>query len=174
MDAPVIKVLLIRKSRSGHSPLTNRLSRHACECRLAISREEAGALLTSSSFDLVLGPIYLNGDSFYPMMELLLGSSSTMFYSLPVEYGSWWLPAVWLGRKCFGAPAIHHSKFVKVLDQTIGEIRSRMGTRSESLPAVAAPLSNSTIEFPFSSPTLLPALPRRAKILEIVPRRASN
>jgi hypothetical protein len=106
MDADKIQVLLIRKGQNGHSPLSNRLARRGCACLFAASHQQAGALLANHDCDLVLGPIRLDGDSLYPLIGRLHGSRTTLFYYLNVEDGCWWLPAVWLGANCFGAPAI--------------------------------------------------------------------
>ena len=116
MGLDKIKVLLIREGRKTWSPLTDRLEKSECECCFAASVREVDTLLSSHDFDLVLGPLRLKSDSLYPLIGLLEGSRSTLFYSQAVENGCWWLPALWQGLNCFGAPAFRPGEFATVLD----------------------------------------------------------
>ena len=142
MDAKKIEVLLIRKSRNAYSPLTDRLERSGCACRLATSNKTVGVLLDNHRFDLVLSPVRVNSDSFYPLIGLLDGSHTTLFFSHAVQDGCWWLPALWRGFNCFGAPAYRPGEFVTVLDKTIEEIQSRMQmVETQSLRPPSAPFS---------------------------------
>ena len=81
--------------------------------------------IAKNDCDLILGPVRLDGESLFSLIGQLRGSRTTLFYYLIVEDGCWWLPAVWLGANCFGAPAIHNSDFATVLDETIEHIRLR-------------------------------------------------
>jgi hypothetical protein len=145
MDAKKIKVLLIRKSQNAYSPLIDSLARNGCECRLATSNQEVGVLLDNHGFDLVLGPIRLNSDSLYPLIGRLDGSRATLFFSLTVEDGCWWLPALRRGLNCFGAPAYRPGEFVTVLDKTMEEIRSSMETAVETQPLMVPRHSGSVV-----------------------------
>jgi hypothetical protein len=174
MAAQKVDVLLIRKAQTGHSPLSNRLARRGCDCRFATSNQEVGVLLAKNDCDLVLGPIRLDGDSLYPLIGQLIGSRTTLFYYLIVEDGCWWLPAVWLGANCFGAPAIHNSDFVTVLDETIEAIRFRTRVAEEPLPRLRSRFSHSPMTFPFPREIHLPASPATAKILNIAAGKASG
>jgi hypothetical protein len=136
METEPPQVLLIGKSNKGHSPLSHRLRSRGCDCRFAASYDEVDALLEKHSFDLTLGPIKLNGDNFYPLISRLAGSRTTLFYSLSVEDGGWWLPALRSGVHCFGAPAIHRSEFASVLEKTIAEIMSRTGAAVQLQPPI--------------------------------------
>jgi len=163
MDAKKLKVLLIGKSPGGYLPLSNRLGRRRCDCRFAISNQEVCLLLDNHNFDLVLGPIKLNGDSLYPLIGLLDGSRTTLFYSQVVEDGCWWLPALRRGTNCFGAPAFRPSEFVTVLDETIEDIRTSMCVAAETQPAIASRHSGSIIAIPFSRRVSLSAIPVSAQ-----------
>jgi hypothetical protein len=174
MDTQTIDVLLIRNGQSGHSPLSNRLERRGCQCRFATSSQDIGTLLAGHHFDLVLGPVRLDGDSLYPLMSQLQSSRTTLFYYLIVEHGCWWLPAVWLGADCFGAPAIHNREFVTVLDETLEAIRFRASAAAESGEAKRHRGSDSRMTFPFPRKTGLPGSPPTAKILQMAARRAAR
>jgi hypothetical protein len=174
MEAQKVDVLLIRKGQTGHSPLSNRLARRGCRCRFATSHQQVDAVLAAHHCDLVLGPIRLHGDSLYPLIEQLRGSTSTLFYFLSVEDGCWWLPAVWLGANCFGSPAIHNSEFGTVLDQTIDAIRFRARSPADTASCLAARPSDSALIFPLPRKIHLPASPARAIILKTAARKASR
>ena len=174
MEAEKIDVLLIRKGQSGQSPLCDRLARLGCQCRFATSGQEIGPLLASHHCDLVLGPVRLHGNSLYPLISHLHGSRTTLFFYLIVEYGCWWLPAVWLGANCFGAPAIHNSEFVTVLDDTIEAIRFRASAAVDPRRRIAARPSDSRMTFPLPRKAHLPAPPTSATILKIAARRGSR
>jgi hypothetical protein len=174
MEAQKVDVLLIRKGQSGYSPLSNRLTRRGCHCQFATSHEEIDALLAGRHYDLVLGPIRLHGDSLYPLIERLHGSSSTLFYYLIVEDGCWWLPAVWLGANCFGSPAIHNSEFVTVLDQTIDTIRFSARAAADPRSRLDSRPSDSPLIFPLPRKIHLPASPARAKILKTTAGKSSR
>jgi hypothetical protein len=122
MGANKTKVLLIREGRMTWSPLTDRLGESECECCFAVSVREVDELLGKHDFDLVLAPLRLKSDSLYPLIGLLEGSRSTLFYSQAVEDGCWWLPALWRGLNCFGAPAFRPAEFATVLDATLKDI----------------------------------------------------
>jgi hypothetical protein len=174
MEAEKIDVLLIRKGQTGQSPLCNRLARRGCRCRFASTSQEIGPLLASHYCDLVLGPIRLHGNSLYPLISHLHGSRTTLFYYVIVEDGCWWLPAVWLGATCFGAPAIHNSEFVTVLDDTIEAIRFRASASVDPHRRLAARVSDSPMTFPFPRKTQLRAPATSATIPRVAARRASR
>src|ERR1700739_1894878 len=155
MDAKKFVALLIGKSPGGCSRLSNRLGRRGCNCWCATSKQEGCLLLDNHSFDFVLGPIRLNGDSLYPLIGQLGGSGTTLFYSQAVEDGCWWLPALRRGANCFGAPALRPIEFVAALDGIIQEIR--VGT-------LVAAKSQSPLAFRIAAPLAVAALPRRIGI----------
>jgi CheY-like chemotaxis protein len=128
MHAEKVRVLLIRENQNTYATLSDRLRGGGCDCLFAMSKREVGALLEKHSFDLVLGPIRLKNESLYPLIDVLVGSRTTLFYSKTVEDGYWWLPALRRGLDCFGTRAFRPREFVTVLDQTIEEIRSGMDT----------------------------------------------
>jgi len=165
-----VKVLLIRKGHKGDSSLTAHLAAQGCECQFATSHHEVAGL-TKQNCDLVLGPIKLDSESLYPLIAQLHGSRTTLFYYFAVEDGCWWLPALWLGANCFGAPAIHNTEFVSVLDETIEQIRIEMQLPAWRTLTSTPRISESAMTFPFPRKTQLPVLPRSAKVLSIATRK---
>ena len=133
MESRRPKALLIGEKPQGSSYLAKRLQRRGCECEIAVSYQEACLLLGAQSFDLVLSPFRLRDDSAFPLVGLLDGSTTTLFYSQPVEDGCWWLPALRHGQNCFGSSALRPSEFVAALDEAIEGIcfRAAMERKSE-------------------------------------------
>jgi hypothetical protein len=169
MEPQRLQILLVRKSQNGSSALATRLAAQGCSCTFANSLQNVSMLLDQRTFDLVLGPIRLESDSLYPLIDRLEGTETTLFYSLGVEDGSWWLPALRRGDNCFGEPAIHSSAFLGVLEKTIQEISDGALTAAESLrhprPVLADVLPDSIIVHSTStdqvSPDLITILPPR-------------
>jgi hypothetical protein len=125
------KALLIAENAHGCSYLANRLQGHGCECSFGTSYQEACSSLQSHGFELVLSPTKLRGITVFPLIDLLEGSTVTLFYSHAVEQGCWWLPALRHGEKCFGSSALRPSEFVSVLDEVIAEIRTDWRVRDD-------------------------------------------
>lgn len=119
----MLKVLVVGEHAQGSSFLASRLRERGCKCDFATSYEEVCSLVEAQDFYLVLSPTRLRNRDLMPLMDLLEGSSVTLFYAYPVEQGCWWLPALRRGHKCFGECAIRPSEFISVLDQTIEEVR---------------------------------------------------
>jgi CheY-like chemotaxis protein len=167
MDAEKVRVLLIRENQNTYATLSDRLRGRGCDCLFAMSRREVEALLEKHSFDLVLGPIRLKNESLYPLIDVLAGSRTTLFYSKTVEAGYWWLPALRRGSDCFGTQAFRPREFVTVLDQAIEEIRTRMDADETRAP------------FTFQHPDTAAKLPNlhkapRASRAAGRPKRAAN
>jgi len=167
-----VSVLLIGKSARGSSSLSNRLRKRGCDCRTAISRQEVCQLLDNYSFDLVLSPIRLNGESLYPLIGWLVGSATTLFFSQKVENGCWWLPALRFGTNCFGAPALHPREFGITLDNLLGELQRRLREDAETRPAIASRVSGSIEALAFPGRVSFAASPVRVKSMGLRPHKA--
>jgi hypothetical protein len=110
-----IRVLLVGDSPRSFSLIRQLLEERGCECHFAGSLETVKKLLGCSQFDIVLST---HGIPSYPIQKpigLLSGSSASLFSSLRVEEGSWWLPVLQSGKECFG-PALTVGEFSRVFD----------------------------------------------------------
>ena len=123
-----VKVLLITDNPRGSSYLTERLVKHGCGCDFAGSLGEAASRIRANVYDLVLSATRLHDGGAFPLMDLLEGSDTTLFYFHPVEEGCWWLPGLRHGRKCYGSSAFRQSDFVPILDGAIDEVRAAQTT----------------------------------------------
>ncbi len=108
----------------GMSFLSARMKKWACEIHFSSSCKEANAFVGNQRFDLVLSELRLWDGSSYPLANMLIGSSTTLVYSYPVETGCWWLPAVKNGQSCWGSLAMRPSEFIGFLDDVLNEIKS--------------------------------------------------
>jgi CheY-like chemotaxis protein len=174
MESRRPKALLIGENPQGSSFLPKRLERRGCECEFAVSYQEACSLLGAQGFDLVLSPFKLRGHSAFPLVGLLDGSTTTLFYSQPVEDGCWWLPALRHGQGCFGSPALRPSEFVAALDEAIEEIclRAAMERNSQQSVVPRLPVSLATLPSPWGKSSF--AETKRAKNLELLSRKAAG
>jgi hypothetical protein len=120
----VVRVLLV-----GEEPREFYLSRQLfersdCQCHFAKSEREIAEMLIATEFDIVLSTHRISGGGIHQLVALLSGSRASMFYSLRVEEGYWWLPVLRLGKQCLGTPALRGGEFVHVLDQLLMRIKS--------------------------------------------------
>ena len=115
MDGSEIRVLLVGDSPESFSLIRELLEKRSCECHFAGSLGAVKNVLRLWQFDLVLST---HGIPSYPIQKLvglLSGSSASLFSSLRVEEGSWWLPVLQRGKECYG-PALTVGEFSRVLD----------------------------------------------------------
>jgi hypothetical protein len=125
IEREIVKVLLLGESIQGWSYLANRLRERGCECEVATSFDAACSLLEAEQYSVVLSPTRLHNKSLLPLMDLLEGSDVSLFYAEPVEDGSWWLPALRRGFKCFGSNGLRPSEFFSMLIETIDRAHSK-------------------------------------------------
>jgi hypothetical protein len=110
-----IRVLLVGDSPESFSLVRQVLEKWGCGCHFAGSLEAVRKLLGLWQFDVVLST---HGIPSYPIQKLvglLSGSSASLFSSVRVEEGSWWLPVLQCGKECYG-PALTVGEFSRVLD----------------------------------------------------------
>jgi hypothetical protein len=116
-----IRVLLVGDSPQAFSLIRQLLEKRGCECHFAGSLEAVKNLLRLWQFDIVLST---HGIPSYPIQTLIglsSGSSASLFSSLRVEEGSWWLPVLQCGKECYG-PALTVGEFSRVLDDLTRQI----------------------------------------------------
>lgn len=168
MGITIPKALLIGENAQGSSYLAKRLQGRGFECSFATSYQEACSLLRAQGFDLVLSPMRLCEVSFFSLIDLLDGSSATLFYSHPVEESCWWVPALRHGEKCFGSSAFRPSEFVSVLDETIAEIQFEGRVAGNVRQSAVHQSALSVFAVPSSWSETLPSGPVRAKTSALV------
>lgn len=143
MDGRRPQVLLAGQTASDALALAENLGRWGCDLHVATTFEEACALLAERPFDLVLSDIRLADGSAYPLVTMLVGSNSTLYFFQPVREGCWWLPAVLRGEYRWGAPALRPTEFVRTLERLMEELTSARvhASREPVARRAAAPAS---------------------------------
>jgi hypothetical protein len=115
MNDSEIRVLLVGDSPESFSLIREFLEKRSCECHFAGSLGAVKNLLRLWQFDLVLSTHGIPSYAIQTLVGLLSGSRSSLFSSLRVEEGSWWLPVLQCGKECYG-PVLTVGEFSSVLD----------------------------------------------------------
>jgi DNA-binding NtrC family response regulator len=124
METRMVKALVIGNGAGAPSSLVRHLEERNCSCELGESYAQAGMLLESRKYDLVLSPMRIGSSSMVNLMNVLKGTSTTVFYFVAMEQGCWWLPAMSHGEFSFGGNAYRPNEFLPILDRAIEELRS--------------------------------------------------
>ena len=111
-----VKVLFVGDSPQSFSLIRQHLEKYGCECHFAGSLEAVKNLLLLWQFDVVLSTHGIPSYPIQTLIGLLSGTSATLFSSLRVEEGSWWLPVLQAGKEFYG-PALTVGEFSHVLDE---------------------------------------------------------
>ncbi len=151
------KVLVLGKGAESPTCLSEYLQKRGCECHFATLQKDAEELLRKRTFDLVLSELRLQDGTGLQLIPLLVSLGTSLFYSLAVEDGCWWLPAVWHGQKCWGAPAVRSSEFSRVLDGVLQEILSGATASAGTPPPPPRRPRGSVLSLPAPVPKRPPA-----------------
>jgi len=99
-------VLLVGEAANNSLQLLQWLKRRGCSCEVAQSYREAFNLVSRTQFDLVLSQYQLPDRTAFPLLDWLVGSPATLFFSARVENGFLWLKMLERGKRCISAPAL--------------------------------------------------------------------
>jgi hypothetical protein len=130
----ILRVLLLGDSQQSFSISQQFLERRGCECHFAGSLEAAKDLLDLWQFDIVLSMRAIPGETIQKLVGLLSGSGVSLYSSLRVEMGSWWLPVLQFGKESYG-PALRVDEFRHVLD----DLREQVRAHSYASPGIGDP-----------------------------------
>jgi CheY-like chemotaxis protein len=118
----IVRVLLVGDSPQSFSLARQALERSGCECHFAGSLQAAKELLQVWQFDLVLSMYGVPGFGIQRLVGLLSGSGASLFSSIRVEEGSWWLPILQFGKEYYG-PVLSARDFAHAVDDLRRQIR---------------------------------------------------
>lgn len=124
----LINVLLVGERPQDFFVSGQLAERTGCQCYFAKSEQEIAELLKAWEFDVVLSTHGISAGSIHRLTALFSGSRASVFYSLRVDEGYWWLPVLTLGKECLGTPAFRPREFVHVLGQLLMQIRTNITT----------------------------------------------
>jgi hypothetical protein len=136
------RVLLVGDSHQSFLMIRQLLEKYGCECHFAGSLEEVKNLLRLWQFDVVLSAHGIPSYAIQTLIGLLSGTCASLFSSLRVDEGSWWLPVLQSGKECYG-PALTVGEFSRVLDELRGQILMRDKARRVGAYAPSRAIPNS-------------------------------
>lgn len=119
------EILLVGETAASSLQLTQWLERRGSKCRFASSCKEACRLLSQAKFDFVLSHYELPDRSAYPILEKLIGSTTSLFFSTRIENGCLWWPALAKGRKWPAARVLRPNEFAVALGRALEDACSR-------------------------------------------------
>lgn len=129
------EILVVGENAENSVQLTQWLERRGCKCRFASSCKEACRLLSHAKFDFVLSHFELPDRSAYPILEKLIGSTTSLFFSTRIENGCLWWPALTKGKKWPAARALRPNEFAVTLGSALEDACSH---NNEALHLIAA------------------------------------
>jgi hypothetical protein len=119
MDSGGIKVLLVGQTARSSFQLLQWLDNQGCQCHFASSCNDACIVISQTAFDLVISQFELQDRTAYPLLDRLIGSTTTLFFSKRVENGCWWLPMLVRGRECVRAHGLRPGEFLDALGKAL-------------------------------------------------------
>ena len=119
MGSTGIKVLLVGENPRFSFQLPEWLDDRGGQCHFAGSCNEACAVISQTSFDLVISQYELPDRTAYPLLGRLMGSTATLFFSISVENGCLWLPMLVRGKEWEGRCGLRPSEFMATLGKAL-------------------------------------------------------
>lgn len=113
-------VLVVGEIPRSSLELLFRLYEQGCRCHFATSYRDACSLIARIKFDLVLSQYQLPDRTAFSLLDWLIGSPATLFFSTVVESGCLWLPMLEHGKRCVGAPLLRPIDFNQALAKVLG------------------------------------------------------
>jgi hypothetical protein len=120
MSSPILRVLRVtRPSADVRGCFPGRFGELECAYETVHSFREAVALMRARPFDLVLSDLDLPDGKGSRLIPCLLGKEASLFFSVEVEDGCWWLTGVVRGESHWGAEALRPREFLRLLDSIL-------------------------------------------------------
>ena len=118
-----IRVLVVGEKAQEFLTSRQLFERNNCQCWFAKSSREVVELPNLREYDIILSALRVPGESVSRLIAVLKGSRASLFCSLRVERGYWWLPVLRFGQECFGTPAFGPGDFIHAFDRLVKEIK---------------------------------------------------
>lgn len=112
-------VLLVGRSGSWGSAVLRSLEKFRSELSYAPPERVTPEYARKGDFSLILLDSTVPREQRRQLVSELTGTRVSIFYTFPVEYGCWWLPALSHGEDCHGAPAFRRSEFLFELERIL-------------------------------------------------------
>jgi len=118
-----MKVLLVGQTARNSLRLVQWLEDHACQCHFASSCKDACACFSRVQFDFVLSNYELPDRTAYPILKRLIGSTTTLFFSVAVENGCLWVPTLTRGKRWPASSALRPKEFADTLGKALDQLK---------------------------------------------------
>jgi hypothetical protein len=105
------EILLVGETAQSCQQLMQWLERRGCRCHFASSCKDACRLISDIRFDFVLSHFELPDRSAYPLLQKLIGSNTSLFFSTRIENGCLWLPTLAKGRRWQDTKVLRPNEF---------------------------------------------------------------
>jgi hypothetical protein len=110
-------VLMMGEGMRKASHLEDFLRRSGWNCRVEPEMSVALQLAEQNPYDLVLSGVRMDRAHRGKLVNSLMKAKASLFFSMAVEYGCWWLPAVRLGENCADSPALPSKRFAEEIER---------------------------------------------------------
>jgi hypothetical protein len=107
----------VGRNGSWGSVVLKSLQKFGCELSFETPQTVTPAFVRSGAYDLVLLDSTVPPEQRRDLTEALAGVDLSVYYTFPVEYGCWWLPALRRGQNCHGEPAFRRNEFPAELER---------------------------------------------------------
>lgn len=114
-------VLLVGRSGSWGSAVLRSLAKFRSELCYTPPERVTAEYARRGGFSLILLDSTVPPAQRRQLVAELAGTDVSIFYTFPVEYGCWWLPALSHGQDCHGTPAFRRSEFLFELERILQE-----------------------------------------------------
>ncbi len=114
-------VLLVGRTGSWGSSLLRALQKLCSELSYAPPQAVTAESARRAGYGLILLDSTVSPEQRRQLVTELAGTEISIFYTFPVEYGCWWLPALRHGQNCHGEPAFRRNEFPFELKRILQE-----------------------------------------------------
>jgi CheY-like chemotaxis protein len=119
-----ISILLVGENLQRCTELHRWLDNQRLRCECAASYQGAYSRISRRQFDLVISEHQLPDRAAFPLLDLLAGSPTTLFFSQALDNDFLWLLMLDRGRRCIGAPIVRSSNLHGALDRVLYTIET--------------------------------------------------
>jgi hypothetical protein len=125
-------VLMVGENMLRQSRLAEFLQQNGWQVDREPIVRRAMCLIDARPFDLILSDIKVTHAGRIRMVSSVMRSGGTLFFSLAVSFGSWWLPAVRLGDSCLGSTVLSSQEFETAIRQLAVQVKDDPRTWQEA------------------------------------------
>jgi CheY-like chemotaxis protein len=138
-----ICILLVGENLQRCPELHRWLHNWELGCDYARLYQDACNHLSQTQFDLVISEYQLPDRTAFPLLDVLAGSPTTLFFSRALKNDFLWLLMLDRGRRRVGAPVVRLSNLHGALDRVLQNIENTRGLQSLADALTSTPFLHS-------------------------------